>query len=195
MEDKILNKEVISFKSSKEDIANYFVKYFKISEEAKNDLINQDISGDILLTLDETDLKYLRIKIGPLKKIKKFLNENKELFIGEINIDEKITILSKSEEVKLFLEKYLNFTGDLNNLDGKGLFGLKEEEIKKLGLTLGKTKKLIKYIQYFKTTTYEETFYELFNVVLDLKNEIKILKEQNSKLINEINDIKKIIEK
>ena len=195
MEDKILNKEVISFKSSKEDIANYFVKYFKISEEAKNDLINQDISGDILLTLDETDLKYLRIKIGPLKKIKKFLNENKELFIGEINIDEKITILSKSEEVKLFLEKYLNFTGDLNNLDGKGLFGLKEEEIKKLGLTLGKTKKLIKYIQYFKTTTYEETFYELFNVVLDLKNEIKILKEQNSKLINEINDIKKIIKK
>ena len=120
MEDKIINEEVISFKSSKEDIANYFVKYFKIGVEAKNNLINQDISGDILLTLDETDLKYLRIKIGPLKIIKKFLNENKELFIGEINIDEKITILSKSEEVKFFLEKYLNFTGDLNNLDGKG---------------------------------------------------------------------------
>ena len=41
-------------------------------------------------------------------------------------------------------------------MDGKGLIELKEEEIKNLGLNLGQRKKIIKYINYFKTLKIEE---------------------------------------
>ena len=41
-------------------------------------------------------------------------------------------------------------------MDGKGLIKLKEEEIKNLGLNLGQRKKIIKYINYFKTLEIEE---------------------------------------
>ena len=53
--------------------------------------------------------------------------------------------------VKQFFEKCLNFTKDLNNLDGKGLIELNEEKMKEMGLSLGQRKRLIKYINYFKT--------------------------------------------
>ena len=149
MDDKNISEE-----STKEEIANYFMKNYKITEENKNNMIKEDISGDILLDITDNDLKSFGIKLGPLKKIRKFLDENKNKFKDK-EIREVITIISKPEEVKIFFDKCLNFKKELNNLDGKGLIELDEEAMKKLGLNLGQRKKLIKYIEYFKTIKVE----------------------------------------
>ena len=136
----------LSEESTKEEIADHFMS-FKITEENKNTLLREDISGDVIF---DVDFKALGIKTGPLMKIKNFLKENKDKF-KEKKITETITAISKPEEVKQFFEKCLNFTKDLNNLDGKGLIELNEEKMKEMGLSLGQTKRLIKYINYFKT--------------------------------------------
>lgn len=41
-------QDIINVNSSKEEVANYFVKKFNIKEEAKKNLIKEDISGDII---------------------------------------------------------------------------------------------------------------------------------------------------
>ena len=147
-----MSEKTISEQSTKEEVADFFIKHFKITEDNKNTLLKEDISGDVLYDID---FKSLGVKLGPLKKIQKFLNENKEKF-KEIEIKEKITAISKPEEVKNFFENCLNFQKELNNFDGKGLIQLDEEGMKKLGLNLGQTKKLVKYIEYFKTLKVEE---------------------------------------
>ena len=149
----------INIESSKEDVADYFFKKFKLKEDIKNNLIKEDISGDVLYDLDDTDLKNLGFKVGPLKKMKTFLKENEDKF-KERQITEKITSNSSYEEVESFFKNCLNFSGNLNNLNGKGLIELNDEEIKNLGLNIGQYKKFIKYLNYFKTLkaeTPEET--------------------------------------
>ena len=49
----------ISSDSKKEEIADYFQKNFKINDEAKNNLIKEDISGDILLDISDNEFKSL----------------------------------------------------------------------------------------------------------------------------------------
>ena len=49
----------ISSNSKKEEIANYFQKNFKISDEAKNNLIKEEITGDILLDISDNEFKSL----------------------------------------------------------------------------------------------------------------------------------------
>ena len=144
--------EDISANSTKEEIANYFFNKFKIPEEAKSNLIKEDISGDILLEITEVDYNSLGIKKGPILKIKKFLKEKRENFEVK-EIKEKITAKSNSEKVKIFFNKCLNYKGELNGLDGKALLELdkNEEGIKKLKLNLGQKLKLKRYLAFFKT--------------------------------------------
>lgn len=146
---------MLSEESTKEEVADYFQKQFKISEEAKNNIIKEDISGDVLLNIQGDEFKSFGIKVGPLKKIQKFLGENKDKF-KEKEIKEVITAISKPEEVKSFFDRCLNFKENLNELDGKGLIELDEAGMKKLGLNLGQIKRLVKYIEYFKTIKIEE---------------------------------------
>lgn len=80
--------------------------------------------------------KSLGIQLGHLTKIKAFLKDNKDKFVEKI-INEKITIKSKPNDVSDFFECCLDFKGELNNIDGKGLIGLNEERFKKFGLNLG----------------------------------------------------------
>ena len=157
--------EDISAESTKEQIANYFLK-FKISEESKNNMIKEDISGDVLLDLKEEDYKSFGIKKGPILKINNFLKKNKEKFEPK-EITEKITSKSNSESVKKFFEDCLNFKGDLKGLDGKGLIELElnEEGIKNLGLNLGQRIKLERYINHFKTLKEEEP--EDIDIIID----------------------------
>ena len=145
-----MSEKTLSEYSTKEEVADFFVKKFKISEEIKNNFIKEDISGDVLYDILYSEFKSLGLKVGPLKKIQKFLRENKNNF-KEKEIKEVITSNTKSKEVKNFFEKCINFKNKLENLDGKGLLELNEEEMKKLGLNLGQRKKLVKYIEYFKT--------------------------------------------
>ena len=95
-------KENISVKSTKEEIADYFKKTFKISENTKNNLIKEDISGDLLLDLTDEDFEYLEIPLGRKLRIKKYLEENSEKFKPK-ELQEKITTKSNNEAVKNFL--------------------------------------------------------------------------------------------
>ena len=144
----------INIESSKEDVADFFFKKFKFKEDIKNNLIKEDISGDVLYDLDDTDFKNLGLKLGPLKKMKTFLKDNQDKF-KEKQITEKITSNSSCEQVESFFKNCLNFSGNLNNLNGKGLIELNNEGIKSLGLNIGQYKKFIKYINYFKTLKVE----------------------------------------
>ena len=145
-----MNVQKLSEESTKEEVGYYFWKKFKITEENKNKMINEDISGDVLLDITDNDFKSFGIKVGPLKKARKYLDENKNNFKDK-EIKEVITAISNPEEVKNFFVRCLNFNGELNNLNGQQLIELDEEAMKQLGLNLGQRKKLIKYIEYFKT--------------------------------------------
>ena len=144
------NNIPLSELSTKEDVVDYLSKKWKLKENVKNLLLSEFISGDILPSITEEDLENLGIKIGPKKNIMKTIEASKSQFKTK-ELTEKITAKSTKEEVKSFFERCLEFKGDLNSLDGNGLLNLEEEEMKKMGLKLGQRKRLIKYIEYFKT--------------------------------------------
>ena len=157
MEDKKREmKDTITQKSTKEEIANYFFDKFSISEKSKNRIIEEDISGEVLMSLENKDFRLLEITLGSCLYIKKFLEKNKSNFKEE-DIKEIITRFSKENEVKMFFEKCLNFKKELN-ISGKELFELEltDNKMKELGLNLGQRKKLIRYINHFKTKEKEE---------------------------------------
>ena len=171
----------ISEESTKEEVVEYFVKKYNIAEEAKNNIIKEDISGDILLNICDADFKYLKIKIGQYKKIQKYLEQNKDKFKDK-EIKEVITAKSNLDQVKIFFERCLNFKGNLNDLDGKRLIELDEEKMKKLGLNLGQRKKLSKYIEYFKTLKIEELSEDEEIIISKESNEEEVAKFLEKKL-------------
>jgi hypothetical protein len=144
----------ITYESKKEEVAEYFAKLCKFGDDIKKNFIENDISGDILLDLNDSDFKKLKAKLGHIKKIQKIIEENKEKLVRK-EIKEVISIYSTSEQVAEFFEMSLNFKGDLQNLNGEELLELTEEKIEALGLNLGQKKKLIKFIKYFKTLKIE----------------------------------------
>ena len=145
---------MITVESTKEEVGNFIVSNLKLKEDIKAIIIKEDISGDVLLDLTEDDFKYLKIKVVQMRKIKAFIDQNKAKF-GEKKFTEVISIYSDSNEVAEFFKKSLNFEGNLNDLDGKALLELTAEGINGLGLTLGQRKRLLKYIDYFKTLKVE----------------------------------------
>ena len=154
-ENKEMKKITISENSTKEEVAEYFSKEHQINEEAKNQMLKEDISGDVLMQLKEEDYKLLSFKFGSKVKVKNFIKDNKDKF-KEKEKNEEITIKSKPKDVKSFFENSLNFKGELNNMNGKTLLEMDEEGMKKLGLNLGQRKRLTSYISYFKTLKVKE---------------------------------------
>ena len=152
MEDIDLKPEtfLLSEDSTKEEVADYIYNELIQKEEVKNIFINEYITGDVLPLLTKEELLSLNIKLGPSKKISKFIEDNKSNF-RERKINIKLYSNSSEEEIKNFMKKYLEFEGHLNNLDGKRLLQLNEEGMKKLGLKYGQRKRLIKYINHFNT--------------------------------------------
>ena len=142
------NDMPLSELSTKEEVANYFHNSLHLNDEVKNIFLNEYISGDVLAELTAHDLNELNI--SPRQRILAFINKYASKF-KEKKITEKITSNSSVGEIRNFFEKYLEFKGELNNLDGKGLLELTEERMKVLGLKFGQRKKLIKYIRCFKT--------------------------------------------
>ena len=65
-----MEENELSLDSSCEEVSNYFFNNFEISEEVKNNLIKESISGDILLDIPKQDFKLFGIKTGPSLKIK-----------------------------------------------------------------------------------------------------------------------------
>ena len=60
-----MSEKTLSEQSTKEEVADFFIKHFKITEDNKNTLLKEDISGDVLYDID---FKSLGVKLGPLKK-------------------------------------------------------------------------------------------------------------------------------
>ena len=154
MEDKL-----ITIDSTKEEVADYFIKNFKFSSFNRDILIKEDISGEVLpqlCQLTQKDFievlssKETKTKALTLIKLKQYLEKNKDKF-KEKEIKEVITADSQPEEIKNFFDKCLNYQKELNGLNGKDLIDLNEEKMKQLGLNLGQRLKLIKYINHFKT--------------------------------------------
>ena len=145
---------MITAESSKEEVGSFVMTNLKLKEEIKNILIKEDISGDVLLDLEEEDFKFIGIKAIPMRKIKAYIEKNKDKF-GKKKFTEVISINSDSKEVAEFFSKSLNFNENLNGLNGKSLLELNDESIKNMGLNLGQRKKLVKYINYFKTLKIE----------------------------------------
>ena len=135
--------------STKEEVANYFHNSLHLNDEVKNIFLNEYISGDVLAELTAHDLNELNIRLGPRQRILAFIHKYASKF-KEKKITEKITSNSSVGEIRNFFEKYLEFKGELNNLDGKGLLELTEERMKELGLRFGQRKRLIKYIRCLK---------------------------------------------
>ena len=142
---KIIND--ISIESTKEEVANFFKYNFDLNEEISNNFINEYISGDILPDLTFEDFKYLGLNIDSIINWNKYYEINEDKFKGN-KIKENISSNSSSDEVNLFLNNYLDFKENLNNLNGQKLFELNEEDMKKLGMKLGQRKKLINYKIY-----------------------------------------------
>ena len=133
------NPSDITCSSTKEEVSSFLSSKFKLSKEIQENLIKEGISGDILVDLEDGDFKKMGLKIGPIKKISKYIKDNKANF-KEKKIEEKIDAISTAEEVKNFFEKCIEFKGDID-FDGKKLLELNQEDISKLGLNLGQRKK------------------------------------------------------
>ena len=141
----------ISADSTCEEVAEDLSINCKLKEDDKNKFIKEGISGDILYMLDNNNIKNdLKMKIGPEKRITKYLEENKDKFKPK-EIKENIPI-KKEEEIKTFFEKFIGFKGNLDTIkEENDLKQLKKEDMEKLGLNLGQRIKLARYIDYFNS--------------------------------------------
>ena len=147
-----MEENTISSNSTCEEVAEALFKIFRLidkDKDFKEKLIGQGISGDILYNLLDF-IDSLDLKLGHNKKLKKYLEKNKEKFKPK-EIDENISIKNE-EEIKTFFEKFIGFKGNLEGIKGENeLKQLKEEDMKKLGLNLGQRIKLFRYISYFNS--------------------------------------------
>jgi len=137
-----MEEKELSGKSTKEEVALFFKNKLNINDDGAKIFINEYISGDVLPLLTSQEFKELRLKFGTQKKIEIYIRKNIDKF-KQIKINEIITFDSSNEEVKKFLKNHLDFNIELNDLDGKKLLKLKEEDMKKLGMKLGQRKRLI----------------------------------------------------
>ena len=148
---------MLSNESTEEDVIKFFLEKGGIPEDVQNKIKSENISGDVLPLLTEDEFKnIIGLKFGPMKKWKNYYKENGDKF-KEKEIKEKILPNSSEEEVKNLFETCLDFKEPLENMNGQKLIDLSEEEMKKIGLNLGKRKKLNRYIKYFKSLNSEET--------------------------------------
>ena len=114
-EDKFNNCEIrgeISIKASSEKVNQFFVSYLDFKEYIKN------LNGQMLLKLNEEQMKKLGMKIGQRKRLIKFIN-----YLNKMK--NMIKINSSKEEVTNFLLKNTNLskqTIEKFGFDGKSLF-------------------------------------------------------------------------
>ena len=167
------NQNQLSSESSVEEVINFFVTKFQINEKIQNNLKKESITGDVLPLLTDEELKNpLGLKFGPIKSWKLYFKDNADKFKPK-EIKEKITTKSSEEEVKSFFERCLDFKGALNGMNGKQLIALKEEEMKKIGLNLGKRKKLLEYIKHFETLVKTENAEEDEKIAINRQSSFK----------------------
>ena len=124
----------LSINSKKEEVSQFFVKNYKITEKEKENILKEGIDGEALILLKDDDYTFLEISPEIKNKIKQYLKSNKNNF----NLNpSKMTLKfdSNKKEAINFCEKYLSFKYNLNDdINGKKLLTLSEKEMKILGL-------------------------------------------------------------
>jgi hypothetical protein len=124
----------LSINSKKEEVSQFFVKNYKITEKEKENILKEGIDGEALILLKDDDYTFLEISPEIKNKIKQYLKSNKNNF----NLNpSKMTLKfdSNKKEAINFCEKYLSFKENLNDdTNGKKLLTLSEQEMKILGL-------------------------------------------------------------
>ena len=150
----LFGKSNLSINSTKEDVSKFFSKNYKIKKNIKDNIIKENITGETLIYLDDNDYTFLGIEPDVKAKIKNYLETNKNKFIEKpINIT--LNENSNINEVKKFCKEYLYFKGELNDdLDGKKILSLADQEMKNIGLNLGQRKKLLNYIKHVEEINY-----------------------------------------
>ena len=151
----ICDSHELSSKSRKEEVGQFFIDQFNLSENVKENIVNQDISGDILLDLKDKDFKALGLQKDQIQKVRDYLSDNYESFI-DINLDIKINKKSSNEEIEEFFKVYIGYNGKIKNIDGKKFLNLTKENISNFGLNIGQTKKLEKYLKKCKIKNKEK---------------------------------------
>ena len=172
-----MEEKEFSEKSTKEEIAEFFKTKLNINDDNANIFINEYISGDILPLITREELKKIGLKIGFSIKIYKYIQTNISKF-KQIKINEKISFDLTNEEVKKFFKNHLDFNIESNDLNGKKLLKLKEEDMQELGMKLGQRKRLINAQKQFLLNFLEniKSFSE-FNIFFDKYNTKEISKE------------------
>ena len=117
--------------------------------------------------MDDNDYTFLGIEPDVKAKIKNYLETKKNQFIEKpINIT--LNDNSNINEVKKFCQEYLSFKGKLNDdLDGKKILSLTDQEMKNIGLNLGQRKKLLKYIKHVEEINYNNDLKKFLNEKLN----------------------------
>lgn len=164
---------MLSKESTEEDVIKFFIDKGQIKEDVQNNIKKENITGDVLPLLNDQELKSnsIGLKFGPLKNWKLYFEKNKDKF-KEKEIEDKIFPNSSPEEVVKFLKNSLNIEIS-DNLNGEKLLVLNEEDLEKIGLSLGKRKKLLKYIEYFRTLKQDKS--------IEGKNDNLIITKKSSK--------------
>jgi len=153
---KIFKREKITSNSTKEDVSQFFLDKYKITEKAKENIIKENITGETLTYLEDHDYTFLGISPDIKDKIKKYLESNKKNFKLE-PIKFTLNLDSNKTEVIDFCKKYLSFEYNLNDdINGKKLLSLSEKEMKKIGLSFAQRKKLLNYIKQLNISYKEE---------------------------------------
>ena len=177
----------ISINSTKEDVSQFLFDNFRISKKVYENIIKENITGEILIYLEDDDYTFLEINPKVKEKIKEYLESNKKkLIVKSIKLPLKFE--SNKNEVINFFEKYLSFKGNLNdNINGKKLLTFSEQDMKKIGLNLGQRKKLLHYIKHLNMYYKEELkkFFKKLKKKLAIQNINKILRSSNLEIYKE----------
>ena len=176
-----MEEKELSEKSTKEEVAEFFITKLNIKDDYANIFINEYISGDILPLMTEEEFKNVGFKFGPLKKIHRYIQANISKF-KQIKINEKITFDSTNEEVKKFFKNHLNFNIESNDLSGKKLLILKEEDMQELGMKFGQRKRLINAQKQFLLNFKNIKSFSEFNIIFDKYNTKEINREFTFKI-------------
>ena len=136
MENKELTEE-----SPKEDVAEFCKLKLGFQDDALKIIIKEFISGDVLPFISEQELAEIGFNLNCRTKILKHVKKNSEKF-KKFVFKESISFNSTTEETKKFFEKNFDFLIKSNDIDGKKIIKLKDEEMKKLGMKLGQRKRL-----------------------------------------------------
>ena len=65
------------FEKTKEELCEYMIKNYLISEETKNIILNELIDGEILHEFDDKDFEILKLKSFSLITLKYDINQEK----------------------------------------------------------------------------------------------------------------------